>query len=67
MDDAISQKGTKTRARQATHGSLIVSAQQCPKCGCRHVLKAVALNVITQGDYFCASCAHIWRKPVEAL
>lgn len=29
-DDSISQKGTKTRTRTATHGSLLVSGERCP-------------------------------------
>jgi transcription elongation factor Elf1 len=55
-DDAISQRGTKTRARSATHSPRLVSAMRCPTCGGRQVLHSVAENARALGAFWCGSC-----------
>lgn len=57
MDHRVSQKGTKTKARQATHGRAIASSQQCPTCGSRHVIRTQSVNGKQAGDYMCARCS----------
>jgi transcription elongation factor Elf1 len=57
MDHSISQKGTKTRAREATHGPALASSQQCPKCESQHVLRTQSENGKRMGDFMCARCS----------
>lgn len=58
MDTRISQKGTKTRTRQATHGSLLASSLRCPQCGCSHVIRCVHAN--RSAAFMCGACSHFF-------
>lgn len=55
-DDRISQKGTKTRTRAATHGAAIVSDRRCPQCHGRQVLRTQSKNGRQAGACWCGSC-----------
>lgn len=57
MDTSVSQKGTKTKARRATHSRLVAGAARCPECGCRHVLRTESSNGMRMGTHWCARCA----------
>lgn len=44
-----------TRTRRATHGRLLASAQICPQCGGRHVIRAQSEHAT--GEFMCAGCS----------
>lgn len=67
MANKINEKlGLKpqTRARQATHGSSLISSAQCPKCLGRHVIQNAIHGVLTR---LCGRCGWLWPgTPIEA-
>lgn len=62
-DARVSQKGTKTRARQATHGRALVSSLRCPRpeCQCRQVIRTQASNA--PAAYLCCGCGQFFDLP----
>lgn len=57
MDHAVSQKGTKTKARKATHSRLLAGGARCPACGSQHVLRTESENGMRMGTHWCARCS----------
>ena len=56
MDRSVSQRSTKTRPREATHGRALATSIRCQLCGCRHVIETQSKNGKRDGDYMCARC-----------
>ena len=54
-DRRVSQKGTKTKTRQATHGRMLATSLRCPECGCRQVMKTMSSNGMRAGKHWCAN------------
>jgi hypothetical protein len=62
-DARVSQKGTKTRKRAATHATALVTNGRCPKCNARHIIACQASNSKT--DRMCCQCGHFFDADPE--